>query len=250
MNPTPLKRALLTGAALTLAAAPLAGCSSDDETSDGSGTTVAAESAETSQAAVTVSDVWSRPASAGGNASVYMTLTGGETDDALVGLEVSRDVAESATLHETVRADDGDNHDDHSNSGEMDSGEMDSGDMDSGEMDSDHTEGAAGGEGEIALGGHESAHGDDSHGDTDEAHPDGDSDHTPSEDGDHGGMMEMQEVESIPVPAGETVNLEPGGYHVMLADLVEDLAVGDTVQLTLGFDNGESQIVTADVKEA
>ena len=68
---------------------------------------------------------------------------------------------------------------------------------------------------------------------------------------DHGsGMMTMQPVESIEVPAGETVALEPGGYHVMLIGLVEDLEVGDTVEVTLEFESGETQAVTAEVKEA
>src|SRR5690606_21752438 len=46
-----------------------------------------------------------------------------------------------------------------------------------------------------------------------------------------GGMMHMRAVEEIPVPAGGTAVLEPGGYHVMLLDLAAPLEVGDTVEI-------------------
>ncbi|MGA0862526.1 MAG: copper chaperone PCu(A)C [Ilumatobacteraceae bacterium] len=50
-----------------------------------------------------------------------------------------------------------------------------------------------------------------------------------------GGSMTMQQVEKIVLPAGETVSLKPGGYHVMLLGLAKPLAVGDTVPVTLTF---------------
>ena len=46
----------------------------------------------------------------------------------------------------------------------------------------------------------------------------------------------MREVEGgIAVPAGGTVALAPGGYHVMLMNLNAALAVGDTLDLDLDF---------------
>ncbi|MCB0951743.1 MAG: copper chaperone PCu(A)C [Microthrixaceae bacterium] len=67
---------------------------------------------------------------------------------------------------------------------------------------------------------------------------------------DGGGMMSMQPVDSIEIPAGESVELEPGGYHIMVLDLAADLVAGDTVEVTLTFDSGETQKVDAEVKES
>ncbi len=62
-------------------------------------------------------------------------------------------------------------------------------------------------------------------------------------------LMKMQPVDRIVVPTGETVALEPGGYHIMLLDLVDPLEVGASVQLTLVFEKGGEKIVTADVRD-
>lgn len=65
-----------------------------------------------------------------------------------------------------------------------------------------------------------------------------------------GGMMSMQPVDEIPVPAGETVALEPGGYHIMLLDLAEPLVVGTSLTLTLTFELFGPVDVTAEVRDA
>lgn len=49
------------------------------------------------------------------------------------------------------------------------------------------------------------------------------------------GEMKMQEVEKIMLPAGETVSLKPGGYHVMLMGLAKPLEVGTSISMTLTF---------------
>ncbi len=64
-----------------------------------------------------------------------------------------------------------------------------------------------------------------------------------------GGMMTMQPVDEIPVPAGETVSLEPGGYHVMLLELAEPLEVGTTITVTLTFEQSGPVEVTAEVRD-
>lgn len=77
------------------------------------------------------------------------------------------------------------------------------------------------------------------------------------EDGDHemdmgdGEMaMVMQEMtDGLPLPADETVSLEPGGYHVMLLDLVEPLETGDEFELTLDFENADDVTLTVTVAE-
>lgn len=55
-----------------------------------------------------------------------------------------------------------------------------------------------------------------------------------------GGMMRMAPVERIDLPAGETVELAPGGYHLMLMSARRDLAEGETVPIYLGFGSGRS----------
>ena len=61
---------------------------------------------------------------------------------------------------------------------------------------------------------------------------------------DHGdAMMGMKEVDQIDIPAGESVALEPGGYHIMLMDLAEPIEEGDTITVTLEFEQaGEIEV--------
>lgn len=49
------------------------------------------------------------------------------------------------------------------------------------------------------------------------------------------GIMEMRMLETMELPAGEVVKLEPGGLHLMLFDLKKPLKMGESVQLTLYF---------------
>lgn len=62
-------------------------------------------------------------------------------------------------------------------------------------------------------------------------------------------MMQMQPVEDIPVPAGETVSLEPGGLHIMMLDLAEPLETGATIELTLTFEQAGDVVVMAEVRD-
>lgn len=64
-----------------------------------------------------------------------------------------------------------------------------------------------------------------------------------------GGMMTMQPVERIDIPAGGSVSLEPGGYHVMFLDLAAPFEAGDSIEITLTFENSGEQVVTAEVRD-
>ena len=64
------------------------------------------------------------------------------------------------------------------------------------------------------------------------------------------GTMGMQEVDEVALPAGETVSLKPGGYHVMLMNLKAPLETGSTVTLTLTLKSGATLTVDAEVREA
>jgi len=64
------------------------------------------------------------------------------------------------------------------------------------------------------------------------------------------GVMEMQPVEgqSIALPVGQTVALEPGGLHVMAIGVTDELAEGDVVPVTLEFEGGCTITVDAEVR--
>jgi len=55
------------------------------------------------------------------------------------------------------------------------------------------------------------------------------------------GVLRMRRVETIEVPAGGSVELEPGGYHLMLMGLQRPLREGETVPVTLHFSDGSEQ---------
>ena len=63
-----------------------------------------------------------------------------------------------------------------------------------------------------------------------------------------GDVMKMQEVAAIEVPAGQTVELKRGGYHVMFLDLKQDLVAGQTITVTLKFEKAGEISVPVTVK--
>ena len=65
------------------------------------------------------------------------------------------------------------------------------------------------------------------------------------------GVMRMRQLEGgVPLPAGETVKLEPGGLHVMLIGLNDRLAKGETFAMTLTFENAGQLEVEAIVRDS
>ena len=62
-----------------------------------------------------------------------------------------------------------------------------------------------------------------------------------------GGVMKMRPVAAIDVKAKGEAVLKPGGLHVMLIDLKAPMKEGDTVPLTLTFDDGSTKKVDARV---
>jgi copper(I)-binding protein len=51
-----------------------------------------------------------------------------------------------------------------------------------------------------------------------------------------GDVMEMRQIDAIELPAGKTVELKPGGLHVMFIGLKQPLALGSKVPVTLTFE--------------
>lgn len=62
-----------------------------------------------------------------------------------------------------------------------------------------------------------------------------------------GASVSMRPVDALTIPAGETVALDPGGFHVMLIDPVAPLAEGGQVRLVLTFEAAGEIEVLADV---
>jgi len=172
-------------AVVAAAAVLVPACSSSDDSA--SSTTAA------SDAALKVTGVWARQVMDKG--AVYMTITGGAEDDALVKAEAPTDVAGMTQIHETVMA----------------------------------------GSTTTAMGGSEEM---------------GDGSSTTAMGGSMGGSgaMSMQEVGKVEIPAGEVVQLKPGGFHIMLMDVKKDLKAGDTFDVTLTFEKAGTKKVTATVK--
>jgi len=66
-----------------------------------------------------------------------------------------------------------------------------------------------------------------------------------------GASSKMQEKPGgFPVPADGTLELKPGGFHVMLMNLAEPLKEGDTVELELTFEKAGTVKLTAPVRPA
>ena len=63
------------------------------------------------------------------------------------------------------------------------------------------------------------------------------------------GMMKMRAVPSIEIRPGGRLELQPGGYHLMLIDLKQPLKVGEKFPLTLTFARGGSITVSVQVEE-
>ena len=63
------------------------------------------------------------------------------------------------------------------------------------------------------------------------------------------GVMQMGQVESIPVPANKTAEAKSGSYHVMIMGLKQDLKLGDDVDFNLIFKDGSNKTITAEVKK-
>lgn len=162
---------------------------------------------------LSVSRVWARASSAGGNTAIYLTVTGGATDDQLIGV-ASPDLGDAIELHETVvEASDAANSDD--SKGESNEDDL----VHGGGMTSTPGEGMTStpGEGMTSSPGAQ--------------------------------MTTMRQVEAIDVPAGGQVDLAPGGLHVMVLNLHADLSAGDAIPVTFTFKNAGAVEATAEVKE-
>ncbi len=61
-------------------------------------------------------------------------------------------------------------------------------------------------------------------------------------------VMRMRAIESLALPAGQAVELKPGGYHVMLMDLQRPLKRGEKVTIELQLETADKRRVTQPVQ--
>jgi periplasmic copper chaperone A len=72
---------------------------------------------------------------------------------------------------------------------------------------------------------------------------------SPAGGGTGGSMMGMQKMDRLEIPAGGSVELKPGSYHLMLIDLTRELKAGEKIDITLKFEKAGDVKVTAEVRE-
>jgi copper(I)-binding protein len=64
-----------------------------------------------------------------------------------------------------------------------------------------------------------------------------------------GAVMRMRRVERLAAPAHQTVALAPGGYHLMFMDIAAPFVAGESVPVTLTFENAGAIEVELPVRE-
>ncbi len=67
---------------------------------------------------------------------------------------------------------------------------------------------------------------------------------------DDSGTMMMQPVKEVELPAGQSVEFKPGGLHVMLIELQNELKEGDEISVTLNFKNSTPVTLKVPIKRS
>ena len=65
-----------------------------------------------------------------------------------------------------------------------------------------------------------------------------------------GMVMKMRPVAGLDIPAGQSVDLKPGGEHIMLIGLHQPLREGQSFTLTLNFEKAGARSVSVAVEKA
>ncbi len=63
-------------------------------------------------------------------------------------------------------------------------------------------------------------------------------------------VMQMHKVDSVPLAADQEIIFEPGGLHIMLIGLKQDLVLGEHIGVVLHFKNHEDIVVEVHIEEA
>jgi len=62
------------------------------------------------------------------------------------------------------------------------------------------------------------------------------------------GVRKMYKVAKVDILANSSTILKPGSFHIMFIGLKKALEVGETIDINLGFSNGTTQTIKAEVK--
>ena len=62
------------------------------------------------------------------------------------------------------------------------------------------------------------------------------------------GVMKMRAIPKLDLPAGKGVKLAPGGNHVMLMDLKQQMKKGDVVPITLKIEGKDKKVQMLEIK--
>ena len=65
-----------------------------------------------------------------------------------------------------------------------------------------------------------------------------------------GDVMRMRQVDGVALPAGKTVELKPGGLHIMFVGLKAPLKAGDSFAMKLKFQKAGEVTVTVNIEAA
>ncbi|WP_417596232.1 copper chaperone PCu(A)C [Oceanospirillum sp.] len=63
------------------------------------------------------------------------------------------------------------------------------------------------------------------------------------------GVMKMRQVSEIAIPGNGMAHLKPGGHHIMLIGLKQNLFEGQKISVKLYFSNGSMSVVSMPVKK-
>ncbi len=63
-----------------------------------------------------------------------------------------------------------------------------------------------------------------------------------------GSVMQMRPLKGLDLAPGSTVELKPGGHHMMLMDLKRPLAVGEKIKVELRLEMPDKKLVTQPVE--
>lgn len=61
-------------------------------------------------------------------------------------------------------------------------------------------------------------------------------------------VMRMRQISGLDLPAGQSVALKPGGYHIMFFDLKQPVKDGDVIPLTLVFEDKDKKRETLELQ--
>ena len=66
---------------------------------------------------------------------------------------------------------------------------------------------------------------------------------------DASGMTGMHPIDRLDIPAGSSVTLKPGGYHLMVMGVKRELTVGGSIELALVFEHAGKVVVQAEIRQ-